>query len=450
MKKFMRESKFRHVYAKSSPKEQQFEGVEVSQSRLDGNYVACNEIFIAAVLNVAKSLDFTVLRRDKPGRLETVFKCIGHGKPIVDLSFDPFYPNRLVTGDDDGTFLCWCIGDDGLTEDLKEPIANLSFSQRRAIQTLWHPSASDVAIFVNADCITIYNMKDYTLIRSIEDLGDSDQIFSASINKDGTLLAASFKDKMVRIFDLYTGKIVHQFQAHEGSKPTRVQYVDKFGNFLCTSGFNKKSERCVSIWNIDDTSKPVSNEVVGQGVAAYNVFYDFDVSLLCLFSKGSSIMNIYEMESSGQIFSVCSINEGEQLRSGCFAPKLACDVHRNELMHFVKATDKALDPISLIVPRKSDKFQEDIFPDTRGDVPAMSVEDFIAGKKMEPKLMSLKTYEPRVTYAMPERMKSSVQINPNKSSMMVRRPAGGINAEEFAKLEARVTALEKKIESLTK
>lgn len=65
MKRFVRESKFRHVFGQPAPKGQQFEGVEVSKSRLDGNFVACNEMFIACVLNLSGSLVATVLRRDK-------------------------------------------------------------------------------------------------------------------------------------------------------------------------------------------------------------------------------------------------------------------------------------------------------------------------------------------------------------------------------------------------
>lgn len=65
MKRFVRESKFRHIFGQCAPKGQQFEGIEVSKSRLDGNFLACNELYIACVLSLSNSLVATVLRRDK-------------------------------------------------------------------------------------------------------------------------------------------------------------------------------------------------------------------------------------------------------------------------------------------------------------------------------------------------------------------------------------------------
>jgi coronin-1B/1C/6 len=42
------------------------------------------------------------------------------------------------------------------------------------------------------------------------------------------------------------------------------------------------------------------------------------------------------------------------------------------------------------VPRKSDLFQEDLFPDTASDVPALSADEWFSGQTSPPKLVSLK------------------------------------------------------------
>ena len=49
----------------------------------------------------------------------------------------------------------------------------------------------------------------------------------------------------------------------------------------------------------------------------------------------------------------------------------------------------------MTVPRKSELFQEDLYPDTLGDSSALTAEEWIEGKDAEPILISLKDgYKP--------------------------------------------------------
>ena len=58
----------------------------------------------------------------------------------------------------------------------------------------------------------------------------------------------------------------------------------------------------------------------------------------------------------------------------------------------------------MIVPRKSDAFQDDIFPDTAGDVAALTADEWIAGANAPPVLISLRNgfTSSRVEYVAPE------------------------------------------------
>lgn len=51
-------------------------------------------------------------------------------------------------------------------------------------------------------------------------------------------------------------------------------------------------------------------------------------------------------------------------------------------------TSGLVDILQFFVPRKSELFQEDLYPDTRGTTPALSPEDWIAGKNANPILVS--------------------------------------------------------------
>ncbi|KAJ4438090.1 hypothetical protein ANN_14029 [Periplaneta americana] len=84
---------------------------------------------------------------------------------------------------------------------------------------------------------------------------------------------------------------------------------------------------------------------------------------------------------------------GSPQRGLGFMPKRGCDVTQCEIFRFYKlhATKGMCEPISMIVPRKSDTFQEDLFPDTAAPTPAISARDWINGRNCNPVLMSMNT-----------------------------------------------------------
>lgn len=76
-----------------------------------------------------------------------------------------------------------------------------------------------------------------------------------------------------------------------------------------------------------------------------------------------------------------------------FMPKRGCNITQCEIFRFFKlhATRGLCEPISMIVPRKSDQFHDDLYPDTAAPVPALSPEEWISGRNAQPTVMSLKT-----------------------------------------------------------
>jgi len=70
-------------------------------------------------------------------------------------------------------------------------------------------------------------------------------------------------------------------------------------------------------------------------------------------------------------------------------PKRGCDVNTNEIVKLFRVVGSKLEPLSFKVPRKSDLFQEDLFPDCRSDEPALTQEQWYAGESSKPKTKSL-------------------------------------------------------------
>lgn len=72
-------------------------------------------------------------------------------------------------------------------------------------------------------------------------------------------------------------------------------------------------------------------------------------------------------------------------------PKRGCDVNTCEIAKFYRLNNNGLcQVISMTVPRRSELFQEDLYPDTLSDEHGNTAEEWIEGADAEPILVSLK------------------------------------------------------------
>lgn len=72
-------------------------------------------------------------------------------------------------------------------------------------------------------------------------------------------------------------------------------------------------------------------------------------------------------------------------------PKRGCDVTTCEIAKFYRLNNNGLcQVISMTVPRKSDLFQEDLYPDTLAEDAAITAEKWIMGEDADPVTFSLK------------------------------------------------------------
>jgi len=120
-------------------------------------------------------------------------------------------------------------------------------------------------------------------------------------------------------------------------------------------------------------------------------FYDNDSSVLFLGGKGDGNVRYYEVvDEAPYIHYLTEYKSNTSARGMAMFPKRAVNVSECEIARFVKVTPSTLEPIAFNVPRKSDVFQDDIYPDTFGGEHSITAADFFAGKNAKPKLISLK------------------------------------------------------------
>ena len=110
-------------------------------------------------------------------------------------------------------------------------------------------------------------------------------------------------------------------------------------------------------------------------------------------SDGSSDGNIRYYEYENDKFEYLSEYKSPDPQRGvAFLPKRGLDLRENEVMRALKTVnDSYIEPISFIVPRKSEVFQEDIYPPVTGTTPAMSSGEWFGGKEALPSKIDLES-----------------------------------------------------------
>ncbi|KAF6123753.1 coronin 2A [Phyllostomus discolor] len=73
-------------------------------------------------------------------------------------------------------------------------------------------------------------------------------------------------------------------------------------------------------------------------------------------------------------------------------PKRGLDVSTCEIFRFYKliTTKSLIEPVSMIVPRRSESYQEDIYPPTAGAQPSLTAREWLSGMNRGPVLVSLR------------------------------------------------------------
>ena len=124
--RFVRPSRFRHVYAETVKPELHYMDLELSPVTGDHNYVRGNGKFFSISTRggggPVQAIPYSLV-----GKLPRGYPTInGHSAAVYDTAWNPFNENMLATGSDDTTIKLWHIPDGGLTESLKDPLTTLS------------------------------------------------------------------------------------------------------------------------------------------------------------------------------------------------------------------------------------------------------------------------------------------------------------------------------------
>ncbi|XDV20742.1 hypothetical protein PO909_026008 [Leuciscus waleckii] len=391
IRRVVRQSKFRHVFGQAVKNDQCYDDIRVSRVTWDSAFCAVNPKFVAIIVEASGGGAFLVLPLQKTGRIDKAYPTVcGHTGPVLDIDWCPNNDHVIASGSEDCTVMVWQIPENGLTSALSEPAVVLEGHSKRVGIVTWHPTARNVLLSAGCDnLIIVWNVGTGEALINLEDM-HPDVIFSVCWSRNGSLICTACKDKKVRVIDPRKGKITaEKDKAHEGARPMRAIFLAD-GNIF-TTGFSRMSERQLALWNPKNMEEPISVHEMDTSNGVLLPFYDPDTNVVYLCGKGDSSIRYFEItDEAPYVHYLNTFSSKEPQRGMGYMPKRGLDVNKCEIARFYKLHERKCEPIIMTVPRKSDLFQDDLYPDTAGPDPALEAEEWFEGKNGEPILISLK------------------------------------------------------------
>ena len=198
----------------------------------------------------------------------------------------------------------------------------------------------------------------------------------------------------MRIFDARTNTLSTKIETvHEGAKSIKMTYLGNLDKMV-TVGFTRQSQRQFKIWDPRNTAKEVKKIDIDQAAGVIMPFYDEDTQVLYLAGKGDGNIRYYEFVSDEPYaFPLADFRSSVSAKGMAVVPKRGLDIMGCETTRMLKLTSNTVEPLSFRVPRKSEAFQDDIYPPTMSGESAHTADEWLAGSDLAPKTMSLNPAE---------------------------------------------------------
>ncbi|KAK5174772.1 Coronin-like protein crn1 [Saxophila tyrrhenica] len=393
--RFVRASKYRHVFGKNSRREQCYDNLRISKNAWDSNIVKVNPKYLAVNWEASGGGAFAVVPLEERGKLPEQLPLFrGHTAAVLDTDWNPFNDDIIASGSDDGKVFLWQVPDNfSLHTDAEEPadvkpVGKLSGHSRKVGHVLFNPAAENILASSSGDyTIKLWDLEDGKAKLTLK---HNDIVQSLSWSANGSMLVTTSRDKKLRFWDVRQERPAHEVPGHAGAKNSRCVWMGDLDRVV-TTGFSKMSERQLGLWDVRNPSKPIGGDFqfLDSSSGVGMPFWDDGCHILYIAGKGDGNIRYYEYENDKFEF-LSEYKSPEPQRGLAFMPKRGVNTHENEVMRAFKTVNDAyVEPISFVVPRRSETFQEDIYPPTVGTKPAMSSEEWLSGKTALPAMWSM-------------------------------------------------------------
>lgn len=383
-------SKFKNTTPKIAKKDGWINNVRTGSFSCQGNHIKANSKLVAFNTEQAGGgmLGLSSVKPGSDGQW-TVAQISCHSDLVTDMDFSPFDEHLLATCSADEMVKLWRLCDPE-QEQPGSPELTLRPGRGRLEVVHFHPTSSGLLAVSTAKSPLIWDISCQDAPLAVLEQ-HSDQLQSLSWKQDGSLLASSCKDKMLRVFDPRAQLTpVQSAKCLQNNKDSRILWAKD--ELLLTSGFDMMRSREVRLWDNRKLSSSLSSVSLGTSSGLLIPLFDEDTGLLILAGMGDTVVDCFEVSSSEPFLSqVSHCLTDTSTRGVAMVPKLALDVMSCEVMRVLQLTDSCIVPISYQVPRKhsGQEFHEDLYPDTVGKTPAMSADEWWQGGNKQVEKVSL-------------------------------------------------------------
>ncbi|XP_054891009.1 coronin-7-like isoform X1 [Poeciliopsis prolifica] len=382
-------SKFKNTTPKVAKKEGWINIVHAGSFSCQGSHITASSKLVAFNTDQAGGGMVGLTSVSPSDGQWTVTQISCHSDLVTDMDFSPFDECLLATCSGDETVKLWCLCDPE-QEQPSSPVLTLQPEQGRLELVQFHPTSSGLLVVATAKSPLIWDTsRQDAPLAALEQ--HSDQLQSLSWKRDGSLLASSSKDKMLRVFDPRAQLTpVQSAKSLQSNKDSRILWAKD--DFLLTSGFDTMRTREVRLWDSRRLSSSVSSLSLGTASGTLVPLFDDDTGLLMLAGIGDTAVDCFEVSTAEPFLTqVSHCLTDASTRGIAMVPKLALDVISCEVVRVLQLTDSCIIPISYQVPRKTSgqEFHDDLYPDTVGTTPAMSAEEWWKGGNKQVDKVSL-------------------------------------------------------------
>jgi len=386
-------SKYKHAFADTPKNDQLFASVPKPYTSGESSYCAASTRWLGFAKNGSGG-PVVVTQLNNVRRLNNTMPVVNtHKGKVLDMKFNPFLQNMLITGSEDCSIHATMLPTEGeLEATIKVPDVVLLGHQKKIPLIDCNPTAMGVLASCSFDrTVKVWDLATQECTSTFDQIGDN--FYSLKWNNGGSLLATTSKDKLLSFWDPRQPEAAMQHEVFDSAKATKVFFVPEF-NWIGATCYTRQAKRCMKIFDMNDLTTPIHNWVMDNASSVLMPHYDADINLLWLFGKGDGSVQFIELRNdSKKVHPLGMYRNSTPQKGGCFVPKPGLDVMKCEVARFMKLTQKDVIPLSFVVPRKSELYQEDLFPETAAGIPACTAEEWLGGANPEPRMTSLNPEE---------------------------------------------------------
>lgn len=324
-------------------------------------------------------------------------KLTVHKGTVLDMQFSPFSSDMLATASADGYAKISIIPSE-MKETLKKESATLKGHEKKVNLVRYHPNANYVIGTGSYDkTVKIWDLEKQCEILS-HDVKDIPQ--SMEWSRDGKYLAVFCKDYYLRVFDPRT-KGPFAIAKGPTGKQSNVQWTKNNRIFVAGSRSNMGMyTRVYNIFQFASEGKSMDllhNTEVDKASGVLTPFFDYDTGVMFVSGKGDTSIRYNEIVPDKPYCHFLSTFQDSAfgtINTCAWTPKryldtTKCEIAKALVLYRSSGSEKIV-PVSFQVPRKSDLFQRDLFPDTYAGKPALSADAWLKGENKMPILCSMK------------------------------------------------------------